>query len=369
MEWLQADLSNLRGRRVVRLDTGLFPVIKEEATLYRRYELDLIELKAGAPKEIMDRADDCDALIVVSSALPALLIERLHRCRIISRRGIGTDKIDVAAATRAGILVTNVPGFCADEMAEHTMALILAVTRKILRTSQLLTVGAWGQARREALRSRRLAGRVLGLIGFGLSAQLVARRAMAFGMRLLATRRHLDAPSAEADELDVRMVDLDTLLAESDYVSLHLPLNAETYHLLDKTKFCKMKPGACLINTARGAIVDEIALVEALREGRLGGAGIDTYEGIDVFSDKESAPDHPLLELDNVVLTPHVAGESVESQQDVATGAIVNLLSVLSGHWPPPNHVVNVGVIPRVPLAEYDASLFEDSHMRQEDHS
>ena len=348
----------------MRLDTGLFPVIEEEAALYRRYQLDLIELEAGARKEIMDHADDCDALIVVSSALPAGLVERLHRCRIISRRGIGTDKIDVAAATRAGILVTNVPGFCADEMAEHTMALILSVTRNIPRMSHLLTVGAWGQARREALRSRRLVGQVLGLIGFGLSAQLVARRAIAFGMRLLATRRHLDAPSSEADELDVRIVDLDTLLAESYYVSLHLPLNDETYHLLDKAKFCKMKPGACLINTARGAIVDEKALVEALCEGRLGGAGIDTYESIDVFSGKERPPNHPLLELDNVVLTPHVAGESVESQRDVSTGAVVNLLFVLSGHWPPPNHVVNMCVIPRVHLAEYDVSLFEDSHMR-----
>ena len=301
--------SRLSGGRVARLDTDLFPVTDLEAALYRHYDLDVLELAGGAPEEVIGRAVDCDGLIIVSSALPASTIKALGRCRVISRRGIGTDKIDVAAATCAGILVTNVPGFCANEMADHTMALLLSLARKIPMMSECMARGTWSRARRAALSNRRLAGRVLGLVGFGAGALAVARRAKGFGLTLIATRRRLDAPCPEAEELGVRIVDLDTLLAELDYVSLHLPLNAETYHLLDDTHLRKMKPDACLINTARGAVVDELALAAALREGWLAGAGIDTYEGIDVFSEQESPPEHPLVDLDNVILTPHVAAE------------------------------------------------------------
>ena len=311
------DWSELRDCRVVRLDTGLFPVSDYEAGLFRHQNLETFRLEGGTPKQIIGRVGDCDALIVVSSALPASVIERLGRCRVISRRGIGTDKIDVAAATRAGILVTNVPGFCLDEMADHTMALLLSLARKIPWMSQAMEEGAWSRARREALSTRRLARQVLGLVGFGTSARAVARRAKGFGMRLMATRRNLDAPCPEAEELGIQMVDLDTLLAASDYVSLHLPLVPETYHLLDDAKLRMMKPGAFLINTARGAIVDETALVAVLREGRLAGASIDTYEGIEVFSDEERPPSHPLLGLDNIILTPHIGGSTEEAQRAI----------------------------------------------------
>ena len=354
------EWSSLRNCRVARLDTGLFPVREYEASQFRHYGLDPLQLHGGTPEEVIGRAVDHDALIIVSSALPASVIEALRRCRVISRRGIGTDKIDVEAASHAGILVTNVPGFCSNEMAEHAMALLLSLTRRIPRMSQLMAAGAWHRGRQEALTNRRLAGRILGLIGFGKSAQAVARRAKAFGMRLVATRRHLDAPCPEADELGVQMVGLDALLRMSDYVSLHVPLVPATYHLLDDAKLRLMKPSAFLINTARGAIVDEIALAAALREERLAGAGIDTYEGIEVFSDQEGPPDHPFMGLDNVILTPHIGGESAEAQREVANGSIENLVAVLSGHWPHPGNIVNPGVEPRVALAAHDPSLPKD---------
>ena len=179
-------------------------------------------------------------------------------------------------------------------------------------------------------------------------------------MRVIATRRNMKAPRREADNLGVEMVSLDTLLGESDYVSLHLPLNSETYHLLDEAELGKMKPGAYLINTSRGALVDETALVNALREGRLSGAGLDTYEGIDPFTENEAPPDHPLLELDNVVLTPHVGAYSVQASQDVSRGGIQNVVSVLNGNMPLAENIVNPSVTPRFPLAAYDASLFAD---------
>jgi phosphoglycerate dehydrogenase-like enzyme len=148
----------------------------------------------------------------------------------------------------------------------------------------------------------------------------------------------------------VKIVDLNTLLSESDFVSLHLPLNQETYHLLDAAAIQKMKPGAFLINTARGAIVDEYALAEALRQGRLGGAGLDTFEYIDPFSGVEIPPDHPLLHLENVILTPHVAALSAEGMREVSKKGIENVAYVLHGHWPPAERIVNSGVIPRFPL-------------------
>jgi D-3-phosphoglycerate dehydrogenase / 2-oxoglutarate reductase len=289
-------------------------------------------------------------MFAVSVALPSAVIERLGRCRVISRLGTGTDKIDVAAATRAGILVTNVPLFCVEEQADHTMALLLAVARKLPQMARAMAAGAWTDARRRAQTNQRLAGQTLGLVGFGNSAQLTAQRARGFGMRVLGTRRNLQAARAAAARLGVELVDLDTLLAESDYVSLHLPLGAETYHMIDEAAIRKMKPGAALINTSRGALVDEQALVRALRDGRLSGAGIDTFEQINVFSEDERPPDHPLLGLENVVLTPHVAAQSVQATQDVAIGGVENVVAVLEGRWPPEEHIVNRGVTPRGPL-------------------
>ena len=284
--------------------------------------------------------------------LPAKVIDRLSRCRIISRLGTGTDKIDVAAASQKGIIVTNVPTFCTEEQADHTMALLLALARKLPKMSQDMIEGAWARSQRQANLNQRLSGRVLGLVGFGNSARAVARRAKGFGMRVMATRRRLDAPPHMAEELGVEMVDLDSLLKQSDYVSLHLPLTAETRHLLDKEALGKMKPHSYLINTSRGAIVDEKALVEVLRQGGLAGAGLDTFEHINVHSEVETPPDHPLLSLDNVILTPHVASFSVESAQAVARNGIENVVSVLNGHWPRRENIVNRGVTPRFPLAE-----------------
>ena len=355
-DWAQL----LRGCRVVRLNANLFPVDEYESSVFAQYGLSPELVEAYTPEEMIPRVADCDAVCVVSASMPARVMESLARCRVISRYGIGTDKLAVDAATRKGILVVNVPEFCNDEMGDHAMSLLLAVTRKLPQMSRVVAKGAWSTGRKLAYANRRLAGRVLGLVGFGNSAQAMAQRAMGFGLRILATRRNLHAPSPAARELGVEMVDLDTLLAESDYVSLHLPLSPETYHLLDEARLRKMKPGAVLINIARGALVDETALAAALREGRLGGAGIDTFEQITPFTEVEEPPRHPFLGLENVVLTPHVAALSADSKRVLTKGAVENLVAVLSGHWPRPDHMVNPGVIPRLPLAEYDGTLFED---------
>ena len=350
-----SNWSHLEDFRVVRLNSELSPMSQYERDLFREHHLHPFGVEANTPATIVPRVADYDAIFVVSTALPEGVIESLSRCRVISRLGTGTDKIDVAAATRKGILVTNVPTFCVEEQADHTMALLLALARKLPQMSQAMSAGAWSTGRSQASTNQRLAGSVLGLIGFGNSALAVARRAQGFGLRVIATRRNMDAPRDYADELGVEMMGLEEVLAHSDYLSLHLPLTDETHHLLDEARLRTMKPGAYLINTSRGAIVDETALVELLREGVLAGAGIDTFEGIDVFVQEERPPDHPLLSLDNVILTPHVGAISEQAMQDVSDGGIANAAAVLSGYWPPPENIVNPEVEPRFPLAERDA--------------
>jgi glyoxylate reductase len=230
------------------------------------------------------------------------------------------------------------------------MALLLGLARKLPQMSRMMAAGRFVAARQLEATSLRLSTLTLGLVGFGRSATQTAKRARGFGMRVIATRSRTGVPSPEAEALGVTLTDLETVLRESDYVSLHLPLNVATRHLIDDARLRLMKPGAYLINTSRGALVDEQALVAALREGRLAGAGLDTFERIDIFDEHESPPIHPLLELDNVILTPHIAAGSVQATQDQMRGGVENVVAVLRGCWPPEAHVVNPDVVPAVPL-------------------
>lgn len=170
----------------------------------------------------------------------------------------------------------------------------------------------------------------------------------------------MSAQSDDAEALGVRMVDLDTLLRGSDFVSLHLPLNAQTHHMLDRSALESMKPGAYLINTSRGALVDEDALVDVLKAGPVAGAALDTFDVIDIFAESERPPVHPLVQLDNVILTPHVSGLSIQALQEVTITGIQNLVSVLNGHLPHPDNIVNAGVVPRFPLADHELDLIKD---------
>jgi D-3-phosphoglycerate dehydrogenase len=347
----------LEQARVVRLNARSCPVREYERSLYERFGLRPRLVEATAPEELVPLLADCDALLVVSTYLPAPVIDALQRCRVIARLGIGTDRIDVARASARGIVVANVPGFCSEEMADHALALLLALARQLPRMTRAFADGAWRRAHAMSEHNRRLAGRTLGLIGFGDSAKVFARRARACGMRVIATRRDRAAVDPVAVELGVAIVDLATLLHESDYVSLHLPLGEATRHLIDARALGAMKPGACLINTSRGGLVDEDALVAALRDGHLAGAGLDTFESIDPFALVEEPPRHALVTLDNVVLTPHVAANSVEGGRTVVAGGIENLVSVLRGCWPRAERIVDRQVTPRFPLAEHDPAL------------
>jgi D-3-phosphoglycerate dehydrogenase len=349
---------HLKDLKVVRLNAELMPVNRFEAAMYRHYGITPVLVEADTPDEIIPRVEDCDAVFAISVSLPVEVINSLKQCKLISRLGNGTDKIAVERAKERGILVTNVPYFCVPEMADHAMGMILALHRRFNQMQRYLRSGEFLTAREESLQIRRLSTQTLGIIGFGASGQALARRAKACGMRVLATRRRMEIIQ-EAEEIGVEMVDLDTILVESDYISLNIPLTKSTYNLIDEAALRKMKQGSCLVNTARGAVVDEQALARSLRDGHLAGAGIDTFHEIDIFTSDPTPPKHPLLELDNVILTPHVSGLGVEAQAEVAVIGVENVVTVLSGYWPQPDQVVNSGVVPRFPLKEYDPSLLD----------
>ena len=327
----------------VRLNATTYPVEDDERAELEQAGANFVAVEGSSLEEALGAARDGDALLVVSAKVPAELIEQMPRCRVIGRLGAGTDRIDVAAATRRGILVTNVPDFCTNEQAEHTLALLLAWVRRLPYMLHAMQRGEWTARHHPSV--HRLAGQTLGLVGFGASAQAVAARAAHFGLRLLAWARSPEKYREAAARLGVELVTLDRLLSQADFISLHLPLTDDTRGLIGERELARMKPAAVLVNTARGALVDEGALVAALQSGRLGGAALDVFDGIDVLALPGPPPDHPLLKLENVLCTPHCAGSSVESSRDSKIRGARNAALVLRGRKPP--YIVNPTVIPR----------------------
>lgn len=337
--------------RIVRLTAPVFRPGEHERRIFAQAGLRVEIVDAEEPGELAERVRDADIVAVVGTKIPRQVVDAMDQCRAIIRMGTGTDKIDVARATERGIPVVNTPYFCVEEMADHSMAMILSLARKLPGVHRAFQEGHLGRARRMTATNVRVSHCTLGLVGFGRSAVHTARRARGFGMRVLATRQNKTAPTTEADALGVVMTDLDTVLRESDYVSLHLPLTPASYHMINREAIAKMKPTACLINTSRGALVDEPALFEAIKEGRLGGAGLDTHELLDVFSEDVGPDCHPLFGLDNVILTPHIAAGSVQAHLEMMGVGLQNTLDILNGRWPLQENIVNPTVAPRFPLA------------------
>lgn len=341
---------NLSDFKVVRLTAPIFHTTVVEMAAFAERGLSVTVVDAEDPDAIIPHVADADIVTLIGTKLPTKVVEAMPRCRAIARMGAGTDKIAVDRATELGIVVANTPYFCVEEQADHAMAMLLSLARCLTQAQNGMAEGDLVRARRGVSNSQRISTTTLGLVGFGRSAVHMARRARGFGMRVLATRRNRNAPTDEADALGVEMTDLETLLRESDFVSLHLPLSSATHHLFDAAMLAKMKPTAFLINTSRGGLTDEDALADAIRSGRLAGAGIDTYEAIDIFVDAIPPRLHPLTRLENVILTPHVAAGSVQAAVDIRLTAIDNIVEILSGYWPLEENIVNPGVTPRVSL-------------------
>ena len=293
---------------------------------------DLVALQTKKPEDFLAHAEDCDALLnTYAGPITAEAMARMPRCRIIARYGIGVDTIDLDAATRAGIIVTNNPTYCIEEVAEHTMALLLACARKVTVYDRLVRDGRWEVPPGKPM--FRLSGRTLGLVGFGNIARQVALRAAAFGMRI----RFAD-PFVEAGQFDIpaEKMGFPDVLDEADFVSLHPPLTPQTRKMIGDDALARLKPSACLINCSRGPIVDTAALVRALDAKRIAACALDT-------TDPEPLPDpHPLRGRENAILTPHVAWYSEQALVSLQAGAPGEVRRVLTGEWP--THVVNPAV-------------------------
>jgi D-3-phosphoglycerate dehydrogenase len=295
-----------------------------------------VELVIGQCKgedEAIRLGRDADAVINQHCPVTDRVLAAWPRCRGVVHFGKGVDNIDVAAATRRGIWVANVRDANWDEVSNHVLALMLAWARGLIPFDRHVRAGGWSY--RGAVPRHRLAGQTLGLVGFGDIARLLAAKARGLGMTVLAYARRPFATEG------VEQVELQELLRRADVVSIHVPLTAETRGLIGARELGLMKPGAFLINTARGAVIDQPALVAALRDGRLAGAGLD------VTDPEPPPPDDPLLALDNVILTPHVAWYSEESREHVTVEAAREAVRLARGDRP--RSPVDLAVVPRTP--------------------
>jgi D-3-phosphoglycerate dehydrogenase len=311
-----------------------WPALDIERNLLKAVDAELIVAETGEEAELIGLAPPADAILTNWKRVTPAVLDAAPRCRIVSRYGIGLDNIAVEHATELGILVTNCPDFCLEEVSDHVMALLLACARRIPKYNRLVHEGVWNVKAGHPL--PRLRGQTLGLVGFGNTARAVVPKAAGFGLRILAYARR---PAAEfAAEPSVTITsDLGTLLRESDYISLHLPATPQTRHLIDAQALRQMKPSAYLINTARGAVIDETALVQALTEGWIAGAALD------VLTQEPPDPANPLLTLENVIFTPHAAFYSEAAIADVERKAAEHVAQALRGEVP--TNVVNPAVL------------------------
>jgi len=329
VNWRRETLPDTSRPLVVRLNAKTCAMIPEERAILADAGAQVVEIEGTTDEEIIAAARDCDALMVVSAYVRANVIGAMHRCRLIARLGTGVDKIDIEAARRAGVMVSYLPDFCTDEVADHTLALLLTVARQLDFFRDAMRQG---RQPRQVPEVHRLSTQTLGLIGLGRIGRAVARRAGAFGMQILACDPAVSATIAE--ELGAELTDLDRVLAEADYLCLLCPLTDQTRNLLTMSEFRRMKPTAVLVNTGRGELVNEDDLVIALREGTIRGAATDVYAGLNVFAPEGFPTDHPFFGLSNLIMTPHVSAFSRESLVEQKVRGAQAVADALAGRRP-----------------------------------
>jgi D-3-phosphoglycerate dehydrogenase len=299
-----------------------WPSLEPERRILGELDATLVVAETGDEDELVELAQGADAILTNWRPVTARVLAHAPHCLTVARYGVGLDNIDVAAATKLGIVVSNVPEFCIDEVSDHALALLLALSRKIVDFAGQTRAGGWDN--KEFGDMHRLRGQTLGLIGFGRIARRVAAKAQAFGLVVLAY-----SPSLEPGEHDgVSAASFEQVLRSSDIVSLHAPSTPSTRHMIGSAEFAMMRPGAFLVNTARGALVDEEALRDALEDGSLGGAGLD------VMDEEPPAHDHPLRSTPGVVITPHASFYSAEAVNELQETAAANVAASLGGRMP-----------------------------------
>jgi len=306
---------------VIAVTDSVFPSLEPAKAALGRLNPTYRMSKSVNADDILAVAKDADAILVTYAKLTRDILSQLTKCKAIGRFGLGVDNIDLPTAKEKGIAVNYVPDYCIREVSDHTMALLLALIRKIPLSNKLVQSGRWEMP--AVVPIRRLEGTVLGLVGFGHIPRLVVPKAQAFGMKVIAYDPYVKPEQFKA--MNVEGVDFDTLVKTSDYVSVHAPLLPATRGMLNADAFAKMKKGAYVVNTARGPLIAEPALIAALDAGQVGGAALD------VVTAEPLAKDSPLLGRDNVIISPHTGFYSIEALEELQTKCATDVARVLSG--------------------------------------
>ncbi|MCX7590222.1 MAG: C-terminal binding protein [Kiritimatiellae bacterium] len=302
-----------------------YAAYEEEKSVLAPLDVELLFERSRDEKVLADRVRDVDAVIVNLAPITALVISSMTKCRCVSRYGIGYDNVDVAALTRKGVCLTNVPDYCGEDVSDHALALFLDCVRKISRKDRLVRRGYWNLTGIQPV--YRICGRTFGFVGFGMIARFLHRKLQGLNLgRYLAYDPYINPEIPR--KAGVELVDLATLCRESDYISIHVPVTGETRSMIGREQFALMKKTAILINTSRGAVIDEGALIEALKKGGIACAGLD------VFATEPLDPSSELLRLENVTLTDHAGWYSEEAMVQLKTSAARNVALVLSGQRP-----------------------------------
>ena len=309
--------------------------VEPERQVLSEVNAELIVAETGDEEELLTYAHKVDGILTCWKPVRELVISQATKCQIIARYGIGLDNIDVESATENGIIVTNVPAYCVDEVSDHAITLLLACARNITIYNNAVKTGTWNQNIGQQM--YRLRGKTIGVIGFGRIAKALIPKAIALGLKVIVYSPRTSYNII--DKYNANKVTYDELLKTSDFISIHAPLTSETKHLFSHEEFRVMKATAFLINTARGGIVDTFALTEALKNGEIAGAGLDVLET------EPPASGDPLLHLDNVIFTPHAAFISEESILELEVTAATSVKQVLTGQLP--DSIVNPYVLER----------------------
>jgi D-3-phosphoglycerate dehydrogenase / 2-oxoglutarate reductase len=311
-------------------------------------DAEIVEIDASSENAFIDAAHDADAVYAKGRNFTQRMIDGLARCKIIALGTVGVDSVDVTAATARNIPVTNIPDTFIEEVADHAMMLLLSTFRHLVVQDRMVRDGRWREGR-PSLSQPRLIGQTLGFIAFGHVARQVALRARPFGLRLIAYDPYIE--ELVMSPYGVEPVTLEELLRSADFVSMHAPATEDARRMLTEKHFRMMKPGALFINTGRGATVDEAALIKALKEGWIAGAGLDVLET------EPPNPDNPLLKMDNVILTPHVASASGRFDPARKRRVGQEIALVLKGQWP--RSCVNPSVLEKTDLKRWQPYSME----------
>ncbi len=325
-------------RHRILITDCVWPSTEPERRILAELDAEVVEAESGQEALLVELARDATAIMTCFAKVTAAVIHASPRLGVVARYGVGVDNIDVDACTEIGVPVTYVPDYAIEEVADHALALMMALARKVVALDREVKRGVWSTSPARPIHRQR--GRTLGILGYGRIGRALALRAAPLGYRILVADPFI-GPERVAD-VGATLVDKDQLIAESDVISVHAPLTPQTRHLVGEAELRAMKPTAFLINSARGPLIDEYALARALREGWIAGAGIDVLET------EPPAADHPLVGLENAVVTPHAAFLSEESVLELEQRTARSVVRVLQGKMP--EHVWNREVLERAGL-------------------